>query len=235
MSLKRIVIFLCLIIFISYNTCFASTDSRWISTGYHYMEHVEEQFESQTIKYDARTNSIIGWIRCERKYGTDQFVQMYQVQIFLDKKTYRFLNEYQLNDYGGYQKISDSWGSELLVGPDSTVEQLANMGCDANNIARMYPGGKDRWVWVFSTDRYTCTVAQDTIQKDIKNHIVRFFIKKKVLPDRSYSYGYDDVCLISCDLQNDMITTSHTGNMGKWNLVLPDSTDEKLLNYAKGL
>lgn len=171
--MEKVVIFLCLLIFILCNTCFASTDSRWVSTGYHYMEHVEEQFDSQTIKYDSNTHSITGWIRCGRKYGTDQFMQIYQVKIFLDKKTYRALNEYQLNNFGSYQKISDGWG-EYLVEPDSTVEKLANMGCDANGISRMYPGGTNRWVWVFSTDHYTCTAAQDMIQKGTQNHIVKF-------------------------------------------------------------
>lgn len=237
MKLSKIFVLLCFIMLVC-STCFASDDdSRWVSTGEFYdgMERLENQIDTQTIKYDATTNSVTGWIR-SRYVGQSKFMSMSQVQIFLNSKTYRTINYYQLDQWGNYQKTGLSNYSTHLIYPDGSVEQIANIWCDANGSTRMYQGGTNRWVWVYSTDKYTCTVAQDTIRKDIKNHTVTFFILRKYLPDRYFPSGWETDDFIKCDLQNDTVAVWND-NASKWEAkgVLPDSTDEKLLNYAKGL
>lgn len=212
---------LCLLVIISASVVLANTqDSRW---KWYYSTAVDSMYyDTQTLKYDEPNQAVKVWVKTEDLKGQKTSERLILI-------SYRDKTETSLQNYffkNGYPHLYNMGKINTnVIYPDSTIESLANKVGAYFNLKPIYPGGPNRWKWVYSTSTYTLSIATDCERYDPESNTHMIWIKSTTLKGSYYIDTY------YCNFSDETIRRAY----GKPKPVVPDTIDEYIYNAAKEL
>ncbi|WP_294024908.1 hypothetical protein [uncultured Megasphaera sp.] len=217
----KTLITLCLMVIISTSVVLANTqDSRW--KWCNSTDHYSMYYDTQTLKYDEANQAVKVWIKVENEKGeiTSELLTLisYRDKTETTLQSYLFKNGYPRPFNRGINVTNP-------IVPDSSIELLANKVGAQFNLKPVYPGGPNRWKWVYSTSNQTISIATDCERYDSSSNTHTVWVKFTDLN------GFHYVTPYYCNFTDETIH-SLTGTP---TTILPDTKEEYIYNTAKEL
>ena len=214
--------FLALIIMLLATTVMAA-DNRWVcieddGIGQYYLD-------SKTTSYDSAANTVKFWVKYEQN---SRIVNMDYYLVDISNTKYGILRSafYQNKTYPEIKNY-ENVVPRNLIWPDDILEKAANIVCDNNNVKHMYPGGADRWHWLYSTEQCTYNYAPGMVFVDKEKRTVIMWTQS-VYPE----HGVGGVTRWVCDFNENMVEYTNSRGVYK-QYVLPDTLEEAVWEKAE--
>ncbi|WP_303816480.1 hypothetical protein [Acidaminococcus timonensis] len=219
---KRILTF-CLMAILGCFTITAQAADRW--KWYYSSEHYGYYYDTQTVTYDAESQSATVWIK--ELFEDGSLLEERHIMLDYGHKT---LDTYEYVTYpyrkdGPPKRMQPSTIYFEILSPDSPNETLARMVAGQLGIQPMYQAGPDRWKWIRATDEYSLYIAKDAIVYSTDKRGYSIWAK------RVYLNGNERKTQYFCDTIANLVRTEYSS----WNSPLPDSDEEAVLNAVKAL